>query len=174
VSLSLPELESGLDHIRRSPSDGGTLDMIVRRPVVGEREVLDVAELDVVVGLIGDSWNDRATVDPDAQLNVMNARAAAALAPDDATRALAGDQLYIDLDLSDENLPPGSRLQIGEAVIEVTSKPHTGCKKFASRFGPDATRFVNTGEGKRLHLRGICAKVIQGGSIRRGDLVQKI
>lgn len=173
MSLWSPDLAGGLAHIAQSPKDGGTLDMIVRRPGVDEREIVEVAELDVEVGLVGDSWSQRVKVDPDAQLNVMNARAVAVLAPDEATRALAGDQLYIDLDLSDENLPPGSRLQIGEAIIEITPKPHTGCTKFAARFGAAATRFVNTGEGKRLHLRGVCAKVIQGGTIRRGDPVTK-
>ncbi|MEA3020617.1 MAG: hypothetical protein QOI47_2141 [Actinomycetota bacterium] len=168
------DLDSGLEHIRRSPKDGGTLDMIVRRPVEDEREVLERAELDTEAGLVGDSWGARVNVDPDAQLNVMNARVNALLADDEATRALAGDQLYIDLDLSDENLPAGSRLRIGEAVIEITPKPHTGCAKFSSRFGPEATRFVNTGEGKRLHLRGVCAKVVQSGTIRRGDAVTKL
>lgn len=174
MSLFSTDLEGALEYIIQSPKDAGTLDMIVRRPGVDEREVVEVAELDAAVGLVGDSWSQRVKVDPDAQLNVMNARAVAVLATDEATRALAGDQLYIDLELSDENLPPGSRLQIGEAIIEITPKPHTGCKKFAARFGPEATRFVNTGEGKRLHLRGVCAKVVQGGTIRRGDTVTKL
>jgi hypothetical protein len=174
VSPSTVDLEAGLDFIRASPADGGTLEMIVRRPAVGEREVLETGTLDTEVGLVGDSWKDRERVDPDAQLNVMNARIAKLLAADDATRALAGDQLYLDIDLSDDNLPPGSRLQVGEAVIEITPKPHTGCAKFASRFGPETTRFVNTGEGKRLHLRGVCAKVIEAGTIRRGDPVTKL
>ena len=173
VSPSTVDLEAGLDHIRQSPKDGGTLELIVRRPSVGKREVLEHGELDTAVGLVGDSWKDRDRVDPDAQLNVMNARISALLAADEATRALAGDQLYLDIDLSDDNLPAGSRLQVGEAIIEITPKPHTGCAKFAERFGPEATRFVNTGEGKRLHLRGVCAKVIQGGTIHRGDAVTK-
>lgn len=174
MNPSIAELEGQLDHIRSSPADGGTLTMIVRRPVVGEREVLEAGELDPSVGLVGDSWNARERVDPDAQLNVMNARIAALLAPDEPGRAQAGDQLYLDIDLSDDNLPVGSRLRVGNAVIEITPKPHTGCAKFAARFGADVTRFVNTGEGKRLHLRGVCAKVIEPGTITRGDPVTKV
>src|SRR3954471_385018 len=126
--------------------------MIGRRPEVGARELLELGELDTTVGLVGDSWGTRERVDPDAQLNVMNARMAMLLAPDEHGRALAGDQLYLDIDLSDANLPAGSRLRIGDAVIEITPKPHTGCKKFSARFGPEMTRFVNTGPGKELHL----------------------
>ena len=174
TNLFSADLESGLAHIKASPADAGTLDMIVRRPAVGLREVLEVGELDTTVGLVGDSWGTRERVDPDAQLNVMNARMATLLAPDVEGRSLAGDQLYLDIDLSDANLPAGSRLRIGEAVIEITPKPHTGCKKFAERFGAEMTRFVNTGEGKRLHLRGVCAKVVEGGTIRLGDAVTKV
>ncbi|HEX4906642.1 MAG TPA: MOSC domain-containing protein [Acidimicrobiales bacterium] len=174
TNLFSTDLDEGLAHIRRSPADVGTLDMIVRRPSVGTREVVEVAELDTVVGLVGDSWATRERVDPEAQLNVMNARMAALLAPDEHGRALAGDQLYLDIDFTEANLPAGTRLQIGDAVIEITAKPHTGCKKFAARFGAEMTRFVNTGEGKRLRLRGVCAKVVRGGAIRRGDTVTKL
>jgi hypothetical protein len=174
TNLFAPDLEASLDHIRRAPKDGGSLELIVRRPAVGEREILETGELDTTVGLVGDSWKDRTRVDPDGQLNVMNSRMAMLLAPDEAGVALAGDQLYLDIDLSDDNLPPGSRLLIGDAVIEITPKPHTGCAKFAARFGAETTRFVNTGEGKRLHLRGVCAKVVEGGTIRRGDAVTKV
>ena len=174
TNLFSPDLDEGLAHIRRSPADAGTLDLIVRRPSVGTREVVEVAELYVVVGLVGDSWATRDRVDSEAQLNVMNARMAALLAPYEHGRALAGDQLYLDLDVTVANLPAGTRLRIGDAVIEITAKPHTGCKKFAARFGAELTRFVNTGEGKRLRLRGVCAKVVTGGTIRRGDGVTKL
>lgn len=174
ANLFSSDLDEGLDHIRRSPTDLGTLEMIVRRPSLGTREVLEAAQLDTAVGLVGDSWSTRERVDPDAQLNVMNARMAALLSPDEHGRALAGDQLYLDLDLTRENLPVGTRLQVGDAVIEITAKPHTGCKKFSRHFGPEVTRFVNTGEGKRLRLRGACAKVVEGGTIRRGDEVRKL
>ena len=174
TNLFAPDLEGALDHIRAAPRDHGTVTMIVRRPAPGAREVVETAELDTTVGLIGDSWSTRERVDPEAQLNIMNSRMAALLAPDELGIALAGDQLYLDLDFTDDNLPAGSQLRIGDvAVIEITPKPHTGCAKFAQRFGAATTRFVNTGEGKRLHLRGVCAKVVIGGTIRRGDTVAK-
>ena len=175
------ELEGGLDHIRSSPADEGTLELIVRRPAVDQREVLDEGVLDLAEGLVGDTWNARAskrTADggphPGMQLNVMNARAALLAAGGDPDRrSLAGDQLYLDLDISHANLPAGTRLEIGEAVIEVTAEPHNGCAKFSERFGQDAVRFFNSPEGKALRLRGLNAKVVVPGTIRRGDVVRK-
>ena len=179
--LSMTELEAGLDEIRRSPSDGGVLELIVRRPRTDEREVLEEGELDTSEGLVGDSWKDRGSsrtpdgsAHPDMQLNVMNSRAIALLAQSRERWQLAGDQLFVDLDLSEENLPPGTRLSVGEAVIEVTPQPHTGCKKFVSRFGLDAMKFVNSPAGRRLHLRGINARVVRPGTIRVGDAVSKV
>jgi hypothetical protein len=155
--------------------------MIVRRPAVDEREVLEIGELDLEEGLRGDNWRARGsemTADgsahPDAQLNMMNSRVIALLAQDRERWQLAGDQLYVDLDLSAENLPPGSRLAIGSALIEVTALPHTGCKKFAERFGADATRFVNSSAGKELKLRGVNAKIVQPGVVRVGDAIRKV
>lgn len=179
--LTMVELEAGLAYIRQSPQDNGLLAMIVRRPAVDEREVLTEAELDTAEGLVGDTWRQRGssrTADgsahPDMQLNIMNARTVALLAQDQARWPFAGDQLYIDLDLSTENLPPGTRLAIGSATIEVTAQPHTGCQKFMARFGADAHKFVNSAVGKELHLRGINAKVVQGGVIQTGDTVSKL
>ena len=179
--LDRAELEAGLDEIRLAPKDGGVLALIVRRPAVDVREVLDEAVLDSTVGLVGDTWNvrgSRSTPDgsshPDMQLNVMNVRSTALVAQSKDRWPLAGDQLYVDLDLSGENLPPGTRLRIGSAVIEVTPIPHTGCAKFVSRFGLEAMKFVNSPVGRELNLRGICAKVVQPGSIRAGDRVEKI
>ena len=179
--LTMQELEAGLDHIRQSPKDDGTLEMIVRRPQVNEREKLDEGTLDLTEGLLGDNWKSRGSTrmedgsaHPEMQLNIMNARAIALLAQDKNRWQLAGDELFIDIDLSDENLPAGTRLALGEAVIEVTVEPHNGCKKFAERFGQDAVIFVNSPEGKKLHLRGINAKVIQGGKIRVGDKARKL
>ena len=174
TNLFTPDLDEGLAHIRQSPTDVGTLDMIVLRPSRGTRQLVEVGELDVELGLVGDSWSTRERVDPEAQLNIMNARMATLLAPDEHGRALAGDQLYLDIDFTRENLPAGTRLQVGDAVIEITAKPHTGCKKFVGWFGAEMTRFVNTGEGHRLRLRGVCAKVVQSGTIRRGDTVTKL
>jgi hypothetical protein len=178
--LTVQELEAGLEHIRQAPRDRGVLELIVRRPEVGAREVLDEGQLDLREGLVGDTWKSRAstrTADgsphPDMQLNIMNIRVIALVAPERGRWPLAGDQLYIDLDLSDDNLPPGTQLALGTAIIEVTPQPHTGCHKFASRFGTDAVKFLNSSLGKQLHLRGINAKVIQGGLIRVGDVARK-
>jgi hypothetical protein len=179
--LTMEQLEAGLDYIRQSPDDNGVLEMIVRRPRTDEREVLEVGELDRTEGLKGDNWSTRGSdltedgsAHPDMQLNLMNSRVIALLAQDKERWQLAGDQLFVDLDLSAENLPPGSRLAIGSALIEVTDQPHTGCKKFAERFGADAMRFVNTPMGRKLNLRGINAKVVQSGEVRVGDLVRKV
>lgn len=178
---TITELEEGLDEIRRSPADGGTVELIVRRPAVDEREVLEEGGLDLSEGLVGDSWSLRKSKSrpdgsphPDMQLNIMNARAIGIIAGDRGHWPLAGDQFYVDLDLSEWNLPPGTRLALGTAVIEVTDQAHTGCKKFSSRFGLDALRFVNSKAGKELHLRGINAKVVQPGRVRHGDAISKL
>ncbi|MBM6401294.1 hypothetical protein [Phycicoccus sonneratiae] len=166
-----------------SPRDVGTLELLVRRPVPGEREVLDEGELDLVEGLVGDGWRVRGSsrtpdgsARPDMQLNVMNARLVAFLAGEPERRALAGDQLYLDLDLSHENLPAETRLVIGDpgtrgAVVEVTEAPHTGCAKFVERFGAEAMRFVNGEVGRPLRLRGLNARVVVAGRVRPGDPV---
>lgn len=180
--LTTAQLEAGLDEIRQSPKDAGEVKLIVRRPRVNEREVLDEGQLDLIDGLAGDTWKyrassrsaDKKSPHPDMQLNVMNARAVALIAQEQARWPLAGDQLYVDLDLSHDNLPPGTRIGIGSAVIEVTSQPHTGCGKFVERFGLDAMKFVNSPAGRALNLRGINARVVQAGAIRRGDIARKL
>ena len=178
--LTLAELEAALPAALQSPKDDGTLDLIVRRPAVGRRDVVDAGELDTVTGLVGDTWKIRSstrTADgsphPDMQINVMNSRVIALIAGGQTRWGLAGDQLYIDLDISEENLPVGTRLAIGSAVIEVTAQPHTGCAKFVQRFGVDAMKFVNSPAGRRLHLRGINARVVVPGRIQTGDRVRK-
>jgi hypothetical protein len=175
------ELEAGLDHVRAAPAVSGTVELIVSRPALGQREILEVGHLDPSVGLVGDTWDQRAskrTADgsphPDMQLNLINARMSALLADGVDERALAGDQLHVDLDLSEDNVPPGTRLALGTAVIEVTDQPHRGCAKFVERFGKDAMRLVNSPVGRSLHLRGINAKVVQAGSVRSGDRVTKL
>ena len=171
--MKMEELDAGLDHIRQSPKDEGVLELIVRRPQTDAREVLDEARLDLVEGLVGDKWKTYGK-NPEMQINIMNSRAIALLAQEKAHWPLAGDQLYLDLDLSGENLPTGTKLAIGSAIIEVTAPPHNGCKKFLARYGPDAVEFVNSPVGKQLHLRGINAKVVQAGVIRVGNVAKKI
>ena len=179
--LSLTELEAGLEDICQSPKDSGLLKMIVRRPQDDQRESLDHGELDPLQGLIGDNWKVRGSkhspdgsANPNMQITIMNARTIALIAQNPERWPLAGDQLYIDMDLSANNLPPGTRLALGTAVLEVSVAPHTGCNKFSSRFGVEAMKFVNSPEGKQLHLRGINAKIVQAGMIRVGDVLKKI
>lgn len=179
----MAEIVEGLHLVRRSPRSVGTLALVVRRPAVDAREVLSQAELDPTAGLLGDNWSQRTssrTTDgsphPDMQLNVINSRFIELIAgPDRDAWALAGDQLYLDLDLSFDTLPAGSRLAIGDrAVIEVTDQPHNGCAKFAARFGRDAHKIVWTEEGKQLRLRGLNARVLVGATIRPGDTVRHL
>lgn len=179
--LTRKELEDGLPAIVAAPRDAGVLRLIVRRPAVGEREVLDEGQLDSADGLVGDNWRVRGstrtpdgTSHPDMQLNVMSARVIDLVAQDPGRWPLAGDQLFVDLDLSVENLPPGTQLALGSAVIEVTPQPHTGCQKFVQRFGVEAMKFVNSATGRRLRLRGLNAKVVRPGVIRIGDIVRKM
>ena len=175
--LELPTLRAGLSDIRLSPSEDGRVELVVRRPTGDEREVLTEAELSTETGLVGDRWSvaqNGMTPNPQAQLTLMNARAAALVAGRADHGGLAGDQLYVDLDLSDENLPPGTRLSVGSAMIEVTAEPHTGCGKFVRRFGVDAMKFVNSADGRRHNLRGINTMVIVGGIVRPGDTIAKV
>jgi hypothetical protein len=179
--LSMEELEAGLDYIRQAPTDQGILKMIVRRPSVDERDVLESGELSTEEGLVGDTWNIRVSThskdglaNANKQITIMNARSIALLAQSEERWSLAGDQLYVDMDLSDDNIPPGTQLAIGSAVVQVSPDPHTGCNKFSARFGVEAMKFVNSPEGKRLHLRGINTRVIQAGIIQVGDIVRKV
>ena len=179
--LTTADLEAALDDLRGAPTDRGRVELVVRRPTKGEREILDEGTLDVVEGLVGDNWSARGSrqtpdgsAHPEMQLNVINARLSSLVAVDPDRRALAGDQLHVDLDLSEENLPPGTRLALGSAVIEVTAQPHTGCAQFVERFGRDAMRFVNSPLGRQLRLRGLNAKVVVSGTVRPGDEIRKV
>ena len=179
--LTMQELEAALDHLRAAPKDDGVVELIVRRPRTDHREVMDHAEFDPVKGLIGDNWCVRPsskTPDhsphPEMQINIMNSRVTALVAQQKDRWQLAGDQLYLDMDLSKENLPAGSQIAIGSVVLEVSPLPHTGCQKFVARFGMDAMKFVNSPVGKELCLRGINAKIVQGGVIRVGETAKKI
>ena len=178
----LSELEADLDRIRSAPADIGKVELIARRPAEEQRELLEVAELDLERGLVGDMWSHRPSSstddggpNPEAQVTVMSARAAALVAGDEqADWAQAGDQLYVDFDLSQANLPPGARLQVGDAVLEVRELPHLGCGKFARRFGVDALKLVNSDEGRELRLRGVNTRVVVPGAVRPGDRVTKL
>ena len=179
--LTMQELEAALEHLRDAPKDDGVLQLIVCRPNVDQREEMDQAELDPVKGLIGDNWIVRpssktsdGSPHPEMQINIMNVRVTALVAQQRERWSLAGDQLYLDMDLSKENLPAGSRIQVGSAVLEVSPLPHTGCAKFVSRFGVDAMKFVNSAVGKELCLRGINAKVVQAGVVKVGQTAKKL
>lgn len=180
VHLPLAELEAGIDAIRRSPSDDGRIELIVCRPQVESRELVTEARLDEREGLVGDCWRERgssATSDgsanPDAQITIMNARSIALIARHRTRWPLAGDQFYVDLDLSAANAPPGTRLEVGSALLEVTAEPHRGCGKFSKRFGVDALKLVNSAVGRELNLRGLNARVVRGGTVRTGDTMRK-
>ena len=179
--LSAEELAAGIDEVRGSPAGEGTVELIVRRPQHGEREVLAEGVLDPVEGLVGDTWRARGSrstpdgsADREVQVTLMNARAAALVAQERERWALAGDQLYVDLDLSAGNVPPGTRLGVGSAVVEATAEPHTGCGKFRERFGLEAIRLLNSPAGQELRLRGINTKVVEGGTVRQGDTIRKL
>jgi MOSC domain-containing protein YiiM len=178
---SAEELAVGLEEIRRAPADDGVLELIVRRPDTEEREVLVAAELSLAEGLVGDNWRargsrhtDDGSAEPARQLTIMNARAIALFAGDRARWPEAGDQLYVDFDISEANLPPGTQVRIGDAVVEVSVEPHTGCAKFRQRFGPAASKLVNEPAGRELNLRGINARVVEPGTIRAGDAVRRL
>ena len=179
--LTMEQLEAGLDDIRDAPKDAGVVHLIVRRPETLEREILDEGQLDTAEGLVGDNWRARGSgqtadgsADPECQITIMNSRVTDLVAQDKDRWHLAGDQLYVEMDISRENLPPGTRLRIGDAVLEVSAKPHTGCGKFVERFGADAMKFVNSAVGREMCLRGINTWVIQQGAVSVGDVVRKL
>lgn len=179
--VTLDELEEQVENILSAPKNSGKLQLIVRRPRVGEREILNACELNTEQGLIGDNWLARGSRDtedgrahPHMQVNMMNARVIAALAKTPEDWALAGDQFYVDFDLSEENIPPGTQLAVGGAILEITEIPHLGCRKFMDRFGKDAVKFVNSVQGKAHHFRGVNAKVVRSGLVTTGDMIHKL
>jgi MOSC domain-containing protein YiiM len=174
VYVEVDHLEAGLPHILDSPSDLGTVELVVRRPAEGEREILDEGNVDLT-GLVGDRHTLREDTHPGTEITVMNARVVDLVAGGDRDRwSLAGDQLYVDFDLRHENLPPGTRLQVGSATLEVSELPHTGCAKFTARFGSAATQFINGKPHRDLRLRGMNMRVITPGTVRPGDTIQKL
>jgi MOSC domain-containing protein YiiM len=179
--LSLDELLRGLDEIRQSPADSGLLKAIVIRPETDARTSLQRCELSPELGVHGDNWAKGCWMSlpdgrphPEVQVTIMNARTIALIAQEEARWPLAGDNLLVDLNLSADNLPPGTRLSVGGALLEITEVPHKGCKKFAARYGVDATRFVNSRDGLRMHLRGIYARIVEPGLVAVGDQVKKV
>ncbi len=174
------DLDRHLEHVRSSPRDAAPLELIVGRPGPGERETLEIAVLDAANGLVGDTWLTRGSrsmpdksADPSAQITLMSTRVLAAIEPDRSRWPLAGDQLYLDLDLSEQNLPAGSRLTVGSVVLEVSELPHTGCAQFSARFGADALRWISTPAGRAMRMRGMYVRVVTGGTLRVGDVIRR-
>lgn len=181
ANLKTDELWSGWETLEKSPTDVGTIEMIVRRPEREEREEVQQAEFDPQQGLIGDNWYVRGSsstpdgsAHPEAQITLMNSRVIQLIAGDRSRWELAGDQLFVDLDLSQDNLPIGQQIKVGDVILEIAELPHTGCAKFAKRYGAYARKFVMTDEGKQLRFRGVYAKVIQGGNIKVKDTITKL
>lgn len=170
---TIDALQEGLGHVLGSPPDQGVVEMVVRRPEEDEREVVAEARIEPGEGVVGDRWVAQPAPSPEAEVTLMNARCVELLAGSRDRWPLAGDQLYVDLDLGESNLPPGTRLRVGTALLEVSEKPHRGCAKFSSRFGAEALRFVNSAEGRAARLRGVNAKVVEAGVVREGDAVSK-
>ncbi len=175
------DFSAALAEIQAAPRDVGVIQYVVRRPAVDERESVDEATLSTSDGLVGDGWHARGSratedgsADPEAQLTMISTRVLRAIEPDEVRWPLAGDQLYVDLDLRPESLPAGSRLAIGDAVIEMSATPHTGCAKFSARFGSDALRWINSPVGRAHRMRGVNARVLRGGTIRSGDAIRRV
>ena len=170
-ALSLSELETGHMSMIAPPKDSGRVILIVRRCGEGVRETPERARLCIEAGLFGDEWSRRPTRDVEAQLAVMRADVAKLIA-NGRPLTMFGDNVFVDLDISNAELPAGTRLRVGEAVVEVTPKAHTGCGKFHSRFGEDAFRFVNAAAGRHQNLRGIYWRVIESGEVSVYDTIE--
>jgi MOSC domain-containing protein YiiM len=181
IHFALEDLWTKLEHIQQSPKNSGRVELIIRRPTTEEREIITQGQLIPTSGLEGDNWRERGSTsmpdgsaNPEAEITLMNARVIQALTADKTRWALAGDQFFVDFDLSEENIPAGVRLAIGSAIVEVSSLPHNGCKKFSERFGVDALKFISLAENKPLRMRGINAKIVQAGEVKQGDLIRKV
>lgn len=179
--LTTDQIVSGLPQVKDSPADGGKVEFIVVRPSEGVRELRESVYVSSESGVEGDKWKTSrghdtpdAGPDPRVQVTLMNARILRLISGGEERMPLAGDNLVVDLDLSESNIPPGQRLSVGEVVVEVTDVPHNGCGSFLERYGRDAVKFVNSPEGKRMHLRGLHAKVVRAGVVRVGDEVRKV
>ena len=171
---SRAELEARLQNVAAAPRESGVVEMIVRRPATGEREVLPAARLDAEEGLVGDRWLAKPHRSRAEQLTLMCTRAIAAFAGERERWPLAGDQLYVDFDLSEANLPPGTRIAVGTSEIEISAEPHLPCKKFRERYGLDAMRVAASDAGRSLRMRGVNATVVVSGEVWVGDVVRKL
>ena len=179
--VPLNDLLAGLSYVRAAPANQGVVEAIVVRPESEKRVSPEACEVSAELGVHGDHWAKgcwRSLPDgspaPEVQIALMSARVASLISPDRRRWPLAGDNLIVDLDLSEQSLPVGRRIAIGEVVLEITAVPHTGCRKFSERFGSDAVKFVNSSEGKSLRLRGVFGRVVEPGSIRTGDAIRKL
>lgn len=179
--LSKAELAAGLPGVLESPKDNGAIEQIIVRPAANERRPVNSVAISLAGGLEGDHWaqgcwksNESGEPHPDVQICMMNSRCIDLIAGDKSNWAPAGDNLFIDMDLTPDNLPPGTHISMGTAVLEITDTPHKGCAKFIERYGRDACVFVNVGDGDRYKLRGIYGRVVQDGVISVGDKVSKM
>lgn len=173
--LTTVELENGLPAVLESPREVGQLVAIVVRPATDQRRVVASARVSPDGGVDGDRWVHESPDDTSGQVSLMNARFLHQIAGHEDAVPLAGDNLIVDFDLSEENLPAGSQLAIGaNAVFEVNAAPHTGCGKLQQRYGADVRKFMNDTRGTQLHLRGRYGHVVRGGIIAVGDTVRKV
>jgi MOSC domain-containing protein YiiM len=158
------------------PRERGSVRLLCVRRAPSEHETPESVEVTVDEGLVGDRWSRRADhdPDPDSQVTLMMANVAELVAAGVQPLHEAGDNILVDYDISAENLPVGSRLRIGGVVLEVSAAPHTGCSKFAGRFGTDALRWTNSPRWPERRLRGMNCRVISGGTVRLGDAVERI
>lgn len=173
--VTTAQLDDALDHLKQAPSGSGTVEMLVRRPAEDQRETIMSGRLTLEEGMVGDNWAERGeTPNYEAQVTIMSSRYVGLIAGGRDRWPLAGDQIYVDFDISVDNLPAGTRVAVGGAIVEVSASPHTGCAKFRERFGPDALRFANSDVGTRLRLRGVNTRVIEPGPVAPGDRIEKV
>jgi len=179
--LTRAELLAGLPEILAAPKDDGRVDGIVVRPASEQREEVESIGISLAGGFEGDHWvrgcwmsTEDGRPHPDVQICIMSSRCIALIAEDRDNWAPAGDNLFVDMDLTPSNLPPGTQLSVGTAVIEITDTPHKGCAKFIERYGRDACVFVNMGDGDKYKLRGIYARVVKDGQLSLGDTIKKL
>lgn len=169
--VALDQLERRLNALLAAPRETGRVALLVRRCPDKARETPDRVELRPAAGVPGDAWSRKPNPEPEAELTVMQLDVAETIA-NGQPLTVFGDNLFVELDLSAGNLPTGTRLRIGRAMLEVTAKPHDGCRKFATRFGREALRLVSKPELRHRNLRGIYMRVVEAGEVEVGDVVE--